>query len=641
MIPRSLSLAAATAAIVAAAPLRAQSGVNLKTTVTGEQVEAGENFELRLSALSDAGTPMPSSPRLSVPAGVTAHGPSVGTNQQVSIVNGRVEQRQGITASWVLSIEKPGTYRIGPASVEVNGARVNGEVVTVKVLPPGSTPPPSSRRRGFPFQPFDPWGGFPNLPGFPDLDFGDDDDLFDRLPPHPPELDIARAKDPVAFLDARVSKRRVVVGEQVTYSVYAYGGRGPFRESSPTEAPRPDFLSFPLLENGHTERQYRVAIGDQIWYAARVRELALFPIRSGQLTIGPMKMGFDGRSYSGRRGRGALMRASAPIQVEVVEPPVKGRPPGYQIGDVGDFRLSAEVEPREVLAGEAVAVSVRLEGTGNLPHKLKTPEQAGVRFHEPTTTEDIEPINGRIGGFRQFRYVVDLERAGDIDLGEITLPYYNPGSRSYRTARADLGTVTVRGNPAKKPAAAAPIAAEAPLDKLLALSEPRQTLGAVAPARARIADQPWFWPLLLLAPLSVLLTGAVTSGLTRLRNALERRRSREDTLAARALAEAEQAARAGRSVDAASALERSLLLAVEAVTGLKARGVLRAELGGRLEEQGLDGETSTEIVETLNAADTLRFTGSGGDETAAALVERGARLVKRLGRRGGRRRGSR
>src|SRR5690606_32783915 len=128
VIPRSLSLAAATAAIVAAAPLRAQSGVNLKTTVTGEQVEAGENFELRLSALSDAGTPMPSSPRLSVPAGVTAHGPSVGTNQQVSIVNGRVEQRQGITASWVLSIEKPGTYRIGPASVEVNGARVNGEV---------------------------------------------------------------------------------------------------------------------------------------------------------------------------------------------------------------------------------------------------------------------------------------------------------------------------------------------------------------------------------------------------------------------------------------------------------------------------------------------------------------------------------
>jgi hypothetical protein len=56
----------------------------------------------------------------------------------------------------------------------------------------------------------------------------DDDDPTGSLPPYPEELRVDRAPDAYAFLRAVASPTQVVVGQQLTLKIYAYGRQGPF-----------------------------------------------------------------------------------------------------------------------------------------------------------------------------------------------------------------------------------------------------------------------------------------------------------------------------------------------------------------------------------------------------------------------------
>src|SRR5688500_18333977 len=113
---RTLEAALALACVAITVEARAQ--VQLETRVSSRRVEVGEAFRLELSA---AGGKTPSNPRLPVPSGIQSRGPSMGTQTQVSITNGRMQQTTRITASWTLQAERPGTYRIGPPSLEIDG----------------------------------------------------------------------------------------------------------------------------------------------------------------------------------------------------------------------------------------------------------------------------------------------------------------------------------------------------------------------------------------------------------------------------------------------------------------------------------------------------------------------------------------
>jgi hypothetical protein len=114
----------------------------------------------------------------------------------------------------------------------------------------------------------------------------------------------------------------------------------------------------------------------------------------------------------------------------------------------------------------------------------------------------------------------------------------------------------------------------------------------------------------------------------------QRWRAQRDSLAtrvAKALAEAEIAARGGSAAGTATAGERALFLVVEAATGLKARGVLREELGGKLQEAGLPRELVAQIEELLDSFDAVRYTGTS-EVAPKELVSRTRELVRRARR---------
>jgi hypothetical protein len=620
-VTRIAALLVATLAFFLSRPAAAQ--VSIQTEVSAQKVEVGQGFQLQMTAMDVGGRASPTDPALPVPPGVDVRGPSIGTQTQVSVHNGRMTQSTGISATWTLIARKVGTIRIGPPSVDVGGKREKGRVITVEVVPQGTLP--RQRPRGFdPFS-FDPFGSASGIPQNPFLDEPEE------LPPVPEELRLEHAPDQVAFLRAVVTPKTPVVGEQVTLRIYAYGSRGRFTEANPTEPSRADFLAYSPADGGIGEQSVRVRIGNTDFIAHKVRELCLFPLHSGEVVIGPMTMTFHGAGY---RSRTPIVRQSERVVLNVEEPPLRGRPPGYKIGDVGELELTARVDPLRITAGDGVSVFAKLAGTGNIPLGLVVPQQRGVEWLEPSVIEDIEANASVVKGHRVFTYVVKLHEPGRIDLGELTLPYFDPKKRGYAVARVALGKVLVDPNPSKTASPAPSSSGAAPSEKTNGSTLPaaRQALAAFPRPTSPFTDGLGFWALLLAGPLLVALTG---SGITLGRRTVERmkaRRSDPDRLATEALREADEAAKTGRAVETASAVERALFRAIEAGTGLKARALLRNELEGALSNAGVPKATAESTLSLLDACEALRFTEGASDAPPKALAERARSVTTELAR---------
>ncbi len=565
-----------------------------------------------------------------MPRNFAVQGPSVSTQYQVTTVNGRFEQRQGVTASWLLVTNTLGRFRIGPASVISAGHSVADRAFFVEVVAAGTLLPQRNRRgRRQPFDPFDPFGDFdpfssPMLPPMRGLgQFGNPGLDQQQISNWPHEFDIAQPRDPAAFLDARIAPKRVVIGQQVTLSIFAYGHPGLFELSTVTEPSFGDFLSYDLMEDG-ASREQPMRIGDDVWYAQKLRERALFPLHSGRLQIGSMHATFRGVDPAGIAGYRNAERQSQPQNIVVVEPPIAGRPSGYRLGDVGQFRLTATVEPREIAAHDAVAVNFELSGMGNLPQHIDLPERKGAEWLEPTTNESIERKGGKIGGKRLWQYVLKLHNAGTVDLGTVSLPYFDPERSQYAFATAELGQIVVR--PGAAQAEQQKITSEETLAQSLM---PRDQLGAVPPARQYWADMRHFWSLLLLGPVGV----TVSMGLGSLsRKGLLIWSQRRDS-AKRRILEQIRTAKALLARDdapgAAGALERALHMAIEAATGLRARGIVRNQLSQALIEAGFLPDASEFAVVIFDACDAVRFT-SESSTLLADILPRAESLVQQL-----------
>ena len=145
---------------VALAPRITLAEVSMQTQAPAK-VEAGQRFNVQLTATAASGDETPSQPKLSAPQNFVVQGPSVSTQYQVTTINGRFEQRQGVTATWLLLSNTVGRFRIGPASVISAGHSVLDKAFIVEVVAAGTLQPQRNRNtRRIPFDPFDPFGDF-------------------------------------------------------------------------------------------------------------------------------------------------------------------------------------------------------------------------------------------------------------------------------------------------------------------------------------------------------------------------------------------------------------------------------------------------------------------------------------------------
>ena len=585
---------------------RAQAKIDLQVSADAETIEIGDyvNVTVKLTTNGEAPTNVEVG---KVPPSFVHHGIS---NRMSVTMNGR----RMASFTFRLQSTKTGTYKIGPAFVEFDTRKVTGRAITVKVVPPGQAPhrpSPQAQPFGTPFSLLDPWR--PQAPQFPPPD---DDD---RPPPGTQadaKLGMDAPRGSLAFLHAMVDKTNAVVGEPVVVSMLLYvdaAGPDHIEYSDIHEAPASDFLKQPLIPDEGDAKQVGYAlVAGKLWRVLLARKWALFPLKTGELDIGSMAL-----SIARPRVAGDPRRLSESIKVKVTEPPAADRPPGYVVGDVGNFSLAAEVTPREVERGGAVAVNVTLSGTGNLPAKLAVPSRAGVEWLDPQVRDAIGAENDKVGGKRTFAYVVRMQQEGEIDLGELRVAFWDPDAKKYGTSKVSLGKVLVK--PGARPAMSADPAQEV----LAGLPAARAERSAPRPARAHLADSRVFWLGLGASPLAF----AVVFGAHAAASRLRKRREENEASPARErkarVAAAESACRADDARAADAAIARAIEAAAIAGANVNVRGVRGDEVASKLEDAGVAAEAARTLEAVLRECEAARFApDAAGIDAARARWDR-------------------
>ena len=360
--------------------------------------------------------------------------------------------------------------------------------------------------------------------------------------------------------------------------------------------------------------------------ARLLRKYVLFPLRTGTLATGAMQVTY--RSSHGIRS--GETRGSNPLQIQVSDVPAQGRPAGFRSGDVGRFTLTGTVAPRQVQAPGSVAVTLTVEGVGNLPVSLPTQSSKTVQWLDPEISEQIEIVGGKFGGARTFNYVVKLPTAGDIDLGDVSFVYYDPEQKRYGTATASLGVVKVLPSDGKAPGQDDP----EPTDRFASVAGIRGSLGTYEPAGTPMTDRGWYWLALLAGPVGVVAVQLGMRGSKRVQRSLDTWRGSSARRIRSILREAAQKGQSGDAAAAAASVEKAVHEIVEAATGIKSRAVLRNDLEARLVEASVARDVAEQVVSLLEDCEAWRYHPDASEHRVEELIESCRRLASRLGKKG-------
>ena len=327
-----------------------------------------------------------------------------GYEDETQYINGRTTYKRKIFTKLIffLTPTKKGTFTIGPASIEYDGAVYKSQPIKIKITDPIQMP-------SYPGQ----------NPRQQNYNFGEGIHLVGEL-----------------------STKNPYVNEPVTvvYKLYF-----PYNSSVS------NFRNFqaPKYEDFWSQyidiKQLRAEKGKfngKDYSMVVLRKVILYPLEAGAKKIEPFKIDIDaevptGRSdFFGRLEMTALEKSlSTGIQtINVKSLPEKDKPAGFT-GAVGDFDFKVTPSKTTLKAGESLDLEVSVSGKGNL--KLFTLPKpivpSALEMYDPAHNENVQtPVTGMIGKISD-KYTIIPQFKGKYTIKPIAFSYYDLASKSYKT----------------------------------------------------------------------------------------------------------------------------------------------------------------------------------------------------------------
>lgn len=367
--------------------------ITFEATADRSSVAAGDRFRYTLTLSNADG-------QITQPNwGAFRQAGGASQSQSMNAINGRMSRSTAYT--WVLMApDKEGSYTIPAASVRIGGGTIQSKAITMVVTKGAPAAPQGSNGT------------------------------------------VAQGNNRDLFMSLTLSKNEVFVGEPVTavWTLWSrYTGLQPINMEVPSPAgfwvekiarSERHFEDRPRTLNGF---QYRVAIWD---------EQVLYPQKAGTLSIGPANMSaLIGRDFF-HRGE-EVQFTSNKVDLKV-KPLPAGQPADFS-GAVGKLEMLATADRMEVSADEAITLTVRVSGQANLK-LINAPEldlPSDFESYEPKVLDKIGVAASGISGSRAFEWVIIPRHEGEYVIPPVTMSYFDPGMRSYRTLRSDSIMVRV------------------------------------------------------------------------------------------------------------------------------------------------------------------------------------------------------
>ncbi len=269
----------------------------------------------------------------------------------------------------------------------------------------------------------------------------------------------AQTKGPQAedllILTAEVDDTEAFVNQQIIYTLRFYRAvqiQGASLESL-------DFEGFRAEKLGK-EREYNQVIKGKGYSVTELR-YALFPQSSGAFTIPPAKLKCQ-VLYKKSRSRGFPFNSffndpffggyetkteylsTQPISIDVNPLP----PPEDQDLDtplVGEFTISAGLNPKNIKVGESSTLTISISGIGNI-YSIPDPyigDMTEFKTYEDKPQVDIKTTLDGISGTKVFKKALVPTKPGEYSIPSIKLPFLSPDTGRYKTASTKPISLTV------------------------------------------------------------------------------------------------------------------------------------------------------------------------------------------------------
>jgi len=328
-------------------------------------------------------------------------GPNQSSSTNVQVINGKMTKNSTITLSWNLIPKRIGQLTIPAMKIQAGKKSYLSTPITISVSKRGSS---------------------------------------------------QASKVAQFFVEAQVDNNNPYRGEQttLTYTLYTKVDVTSFDEDVPSfKGFWTEELYAPKNLKLREERKNGIK-----YYAATIKKIALFPTQSGKIIIEPMSAVIGIREKQQRWNDFSLFGPPSKkytISTGELSIDVKPLPPGNNgniSAIVGNWDIKSEVSTSKIKQDEAITFKVIINGTGNLQTvdmtKINFPNELEV--FDPEIGSKKNPLRDKIGGEKQFEWVLIPRFAGDIFIPTIQLDYFDPKQGKWVTKSTSRHKLNVAPN---------------------------------------------------------------------------------------------------------------------------------------------------------------------------------------------------
>ncbi|MCD4696560.1 MAG: BatD family protein [Bacteroidales bacterium] len=353
-------------------------------------------------------------------------GPSTSTNSSIQIINGNVTRTVEYTYTYILQATTEGIFDITAAEITVEGKNIASNALKIQVVKSNAAQQGQQGNSG---------SGQNNV--------------------------IENIKDEV-FIRATASKLSPLQGEQVvvTYKLYYRIGI-----SSPEFSKEPSFKGFwvnDLLKDKNFP-QYKENYKGQLFNVAEIKKVALFPQRTGKVTINPLELScqVQVKAQNQKRSRDPFesffndpfFNRYQTIEVEFksnsvslnIKPlPINNRPADFS-GAVGKFDMSSSIDKTELAANEAINLKFSISGTGNveLVDKINVSFPPDFEVYDPKVTKNMNYDPKGVSGRKTFEYLIIPRTAGEFKIDPVKFVFFDLRKKQYITLTSPVYEISV------------------------------------------------------------------------------------------------------------------------------------------------------------------------------------------------------
>ena len=354
--------------------------------VDSRQISEGESITLTVQSQDSKEAPIVNLPTFKDFTIIS--GPSQSSNSNYSIINGKMTSSSSYSLIWVLMPRKIGRLLIPSLEIELDGEMTKSKAIVVSVL----------------------------------------------------ERSKKSKNTAQYFVEATVDNMAPYRGEQVvlTYTLYTRVDVTGFDEKMPR------YKGFWVEELfSPTKLQLRKVQKNGFQYhAATIKKSALFPTKSGKISIEPMIATIGVRD--GKRNSFSVFGSPSKqhvISTETIILNVKPLPKtknGIASAMVGKWNIKSSIDRMNVFQDEAITIKVHLTGNGNLKSADILPYKFPKNFEvfEPKVTVKSSKSQSEIGGEKIIEYVVIPRSIGKIILPPFKIKFFDKMTKEWNTKQS-------------------------------------------------------------------------------------------------------------------------------------------------------------------------------------------------------------